>query len=108
MRKLYLTLGLLLLSMSVCLAETPTPKTETAEPSELEEQLEEGKELNTDNCTRCHDTSVYTKEDRKVQTLEVLTKRVQGCNSKTGAGLDEEELEVLTLFLNTEYYKFKK
>jgi len=43
-----------------------------------------------------------------VKTLEVLTKRVKGCNSKTGAGLDEDELEALTLFLNTEYYKFKK
>ena len=108
MRKLYLTLGLLFFGMSACLADETTPKTEVTEPSALEEQLAEGKELNTDNCTRCHDTSVYTKEDRKVQTLEVLTKRVQACNTKTGAGLDEEELEDLTLFLNTEYYKFKK
>ena len=108
MRKLYLTLGLLLLSMSACVAEKPAPKAEKTVPSALEEQLAEGKELNTDNCTKCHDTSVYTKKDRKVQTLEVLTKRVKACNSKTGAGLDEEELETLTLFLNTTYYKFKK
>jgi hypothetical protein len=109
MRKLYLTLGLtLVLGMTACVADKPAPKAEATSSSALTEQLAEGKELNTDNCTKCHDTSVYTKKDRKVQTLEILTKRVKGCNSKTGAGLDEEELEALTLFLNTEYYKFKK
>ena len=109
MRKLYITLGLtFLLSITACVADKAAPKTETTSNSALTEQLAEGKELNTDNCTKCHNTSVYTKKDRKVQTLEVLTKRVQACNSKTGAGLEEEELEALTLFLNTEYYKFKK
>jgi hypothetical protein len=108
MRKLYITLSLtLLLSITACVADKPAPKAE-AQPTALKEQLAEGQELNTDNCTKCHDTSVYTKEDRKVKTLEVLTKRVKACNSKTGAGLDEDELEALTLFLNTEYYKFKK
>ena len=107
MRKPYLTLSLtLVLTMSACVADKPTPKTELVQPTAIEEELAEGKELNTDNCTKCHDTSVYTKKDRKVQTLEVLTKRVKACNSNTGAGLDEEELETLTLFLNTEYYKF--
>jgi len=109
MRKLYITLGLtLLLGMTACVADKGTPKAEATPNTALSEQLEEGKELNTDNCTKCHDTSVYTKEDRKVQSLEVLTKRVKTCNSKTGAGLDEEELKALTLFLNTEYYKFDK
>jgi hypothetical protein len=108
MHKRYLTLGLLVLSLSACVTDKATPKAELTQSTVLKEQLAEGKELNTDNCTKCHNTSVYTKKDRKVQTLEVLTKRVKGCNSKTGAGLDEEELEALTLFLNTEYYKFKK
>ena len=109
MRKLHLALGLtVLLTMSACMGDKPSAKTETTEPSALAEQLKEGKELNTDNCTKCHDTSVYTKADRKVKTLDVLTKRVKACNSKTGAGLDEDELKDLTLFLNTEYYKFKK
>jgi len=110
MRKLYIALGLtlLLLGMTACVAEKSASKTEATQKTALAEQLEEGKELNTDNCTKCHNTSVYTKEDRKVQTLEVLTKRVKGCNTKTGAGLDDEELEALTLFLNTEYYKFDK
>jgi cytochrome c5 len=109
MRKLYSLLGLtLLLTLSACVTNEPSKKDAAPKTSALTEQLAEGKELNTDNCTKCHDTSVYTKTDRKVQTLEVLTKRVQACNSKTGAGLEEEELKALTLFLNTEYYKFKK
>ena len=110
MRKLYIALGLtlLLLGMTACVAEKSAPKTEVISKTALIEQLEEGKELNTANCTKCHNTSVYTREDRKVQSLDVLTKRVKGCNTKTGAGLNDEELETLTLFLNTEYYKFEK
>ena len=109
MKKTYLALSAtLLLTMTACVTDKASPKTETASNAALSEQLAEGKEINTNNCTKCHNTSVYTKTDRKVKTLAVLTKRVQGCNAKTGAGLDEEELATLTLFLNTEYYKFKK
>lgn len=111
MRKLlHSILGLaILFSISACTPDKSTPKkTELTKSAAIMEQFAEGKELNTDNCTKCHDTSVYTKKDRKVQSLEVLTKRVKACNSKTGAGLDEDELKALTLFLNTKYYKFKK
>ena len=106
MRKLYIAFGLtlLLLGMTACVAEKSASKTEVTSKT----ALAEGKELNTANCTKCHNTSVYTREDRKVQSLDVLTKRVKGCNTKTGAGLNDEELETLTLFLNTEYYKFEK
>ncbi|CAA6808110.1 MAG: Unknown protein [uncultured Sulfurovum sp.] len=103
MRKLYLTL---LLSASMSMANPSTPNSDTNQSLALSEQLEEGKDLHNDSCTKCHDSSVYTKEDRKIKNLDALNKRVEVCNTNTGAGLEEEELKDLTLFLNTQYYKF--
>lgn len=79
-----------------------------SEGTPLSEKISEGKELASQSCTKCHDSSVYTKKDRKIKTLSSLTARVKKCNVNTGAGLDEEELADLTLFLNTSYYKFQK
>ena len=100
---LLLLTGFLLLA---CTADnTPSKSTEV---TPLSEKLSEGKALVAQSCTKCHNSSVYTKKDRKIKTLNALTTRVAKCNANTGAGLDEEELADLTLFLNTSYYKFKK
>lgn len=109
MSKLNLALGaVLLLSISACVSTDSTKVVESSKSSTLTKQLTQGKEISSNKCTKCHNSSVYTREDRKVKTLAVLNKRVQKCNAKTGAGLDEKELKSLTLFLNTEYYKFQK
>ena len=76
--------------------------------SGLAEKMAEGKEIYTDSCTKCHTSSVHTREDKTVLSLDALEKRVAKCNANTGAGLDDEELKSLTLFLDKSYYKFNK
>lgn len=92
------------LLISACTAEK-TPQNET---TSMAKKLSKGEKISSASCSKCHNSSVYTRADRKVKSLSLLTARVQKCNAKTGAGLDEEELEALTLFLNTSYYKFTK
>ena len=67
-----------------------------------------GKNLHKNSCTKCHTTSVYTRKDRTVPNLASLKKRVQKCNVNTGASMNPQELENLSLFLNDSYYKFTK
>lgn len=100
--------SVLLLTFTACTAEKSVKAVEPTQDTLSAELLTEGKEIHTSSCTKCHSSSVYTKEDRKVKTLDALTKRVAKCNINTTAGLDEEELTALTHFLNTSYYKFKK
>ena len=66
----------------------------------------EGKALHEKACTKCHDSSVYTRANRKIKSLDSLEKRVRGCNANTGANLFPEELNAVSTFLNSEYYKF--
>jgi len=67
-----------------------------------------GKNLHKNSCTKCHTTSVYTRKDRTVPNLESLKKRVQKCNVNTGASMNPQEIENISLFLNKSYYKFTK
>ena len=76
--------------------------------SALTDKMDEGKEIYANSCTKCHTSSVHTRKDKTVLSLDALEKRVAKCNTKTGAGLDNEELNNLTLFLDKSYYKFSK
>jgi len=66
----------------------------------------DAKALIKKSCSKCHDSSVYTKPDRKIKSLASLEKRVKGCNANTGANLEPKELKAISTFLNNEYYKF--
>ena len=60
------------------------------------------------NCTRCHDTSVYTRENRKMRSYPMLETQVARCDANLATKLFPGDLEQLTDYLNTEFYKFSK
>ena len=59
-----------------------------------------------DNCTSCHGSEMYTREDRKVNSLDALNTQVQACNTNLNTDMSPEELEAIATLLNEEYYKF--
>ena len=65
-------------------------------------------------CSGCHVTvfgangvMVYTREDRRVQTVEGLMGMVTFCNSQAGTGLNEFELDDIVAYLNESFYRFE-
>ena len=62
----------------------------------------------TANCSRCHDTSVYTRENRRVRSYPMLEAQVARCDANLATKLFPGDLEQLTDYLNTEFYKFSK
>ena len=69
---------------------------------------EEAKEMYQEDCTKCHDSSVFTRasKERKVNDLAALKKQVHRCVSATGASWFEEDEENVVTYLNKEFYKF--
>jgi len=65
-----------------------------------------GKEIHQANCVRCHASVVYTREDRKVTSLDGLTKQVQMCNTQLETQLFPEDLDKVVTYLNETFYKF--
>lgn len=59
-----------------------------------------------EKCTACHETEVYTREDRKVQSLEQLGTMVRACNTNTGAQWFDDEVDTVINYLDKHFYKF--
>ena len=68
--------------------------------------LENGGDLHMDNCTRCHDAGVYTRPDRRVQSLPKLGTQVRFCKDNLGIAWFDDEVDDVIHYLNTRYYKF--
>jgi mono/diheme cytochrome c family protein len=58
------------------------------------------------NCTSCHGSEVYTRADRKIQSLGALETQVEACNTNLDKGMFPDEVNAVANLLNQEYYKF--
>ena len=67
----------------------------------------QGKTVHDEQCVACHDTSVYTRTNRRVQSPEALIGQVNGCVRQTGLKLDRDQINNLVKHLDESYYKFK-
>ncbi|MCK4708061.1 MAG: cytochrome c [Gammaproteobacteria bacterium] len=65
-----------------------------------------GDKLHGNNCTRCHDSAVYTRENKRVSTLPKLGKQVRFCKDNLGIAWFDDEVNDVVDFLNTNYYHF--
>jgi len=65
-----------------------------------------GKALHDGNCTRCHDSAVYTRPDKRVSTLPRLGKQVRFCKDNLGLTWFDDEVNDVVTFLNDNYYHF--
>ncbi len=71
---------------------------------------EEAKSMYEEDCTKCHDSSVFTRpaKERKVNDLGALKKQVSRCVSITESSWFEEDEENVVHYLNENFYKFAK
>jgi cytochrome c553 len=69
--------------------------------------VDNGKTLVESNCTKCHDQQVYTRPDRRVNTLEGLTKQVTRCERSLGLKWFDDDIDDVAAYLNQTYYHFK-
>jgi len=65
-----------------------------------------GMRLFNANCTGCHDTSVMTRPDRSVQSLDALKKQLAGCAHMANKQFSETETQDLLKYLNDQFYHF--
>lgn len=68
--------------------------------------LKAGQALHDANCLKCHDSAVYTREDRRVGSLAGLRKQVIRCEQSLGLTWFDDQIDDVVHYLNTTYYKF--
>jgi cytochrome c2 len=66
-----------------------------------------GKAIVEKQCTSCHDSSVYTRPDRRVHSVEGLIGQVNGCVRQTGVKLDRDQINDVVNYLDETYYHFE-
>ncbi len=69
--------------------------------------IAEGKALVDENCQRCHGSEVYTRADRRVTSMDGLTKQVRRCELSLGLSWFDDQVDAAGAYLNDTYYKFK-
>jgi hypothetical protein len=93
--------GILYVSLSVLLM----PSAYAA--ASLQGDSAKGKRLYDANCTRCHDTSVFTRRDRVVQSLDALEKQLVSCAHMAEKKFSASEAQDLLKYLNDQFYHFR-
>ena len=68
--------------------------------------IENGDDLHFENCTGCHDSTAYTRDNRKVQSLARLGTQVRFCKDNLGLTWFDDEVDDVIGYLNKEYYHF--
>ena len=79
----------------------------SAYASELPGDSAEGKRLYDANCMGCHDTSIHTRKDRIVESLDALKKRLGDCSHMAGKEFSATETQNIIKYLNDEFYHFR-
>ena len=77
-------------------------------------EAEDRKPLHDNFCSACHvnmfggdGSSIYTRDTRRVQSIEGLMGQVAFCNQQTSAGLNEHEVDDIIAYLNETFYGFE-
>jgi hypothetical protein len=73
----------------------------------LAAESESAASLYEQNCTRCHGSEVYTRNDRKVTSLAGLQQQVRRCDASLGLRWFNEDVDKVAAYLNDKYYHFK-
>jgi mono/diheme cytochrome c family protein len=58
------------------------------------------------NCTNCHGTEVYTRDDRRIQSLDALHGQVRMCEQNLELTWFDDQIDAVASLLNRKYYKF--
>ncbi len=78
-----------------------------ASSSLLAIDVNHGKSLQQKNCMSCHDDGMYTRENRRVTTLDALRHQVQRCETNLNLQWFPEDVDAVIEYLNTTFYNVK-
>ncbi len=66
----------------------------------------EGKRLFDAHCTTCHQTELFTRKDRMIQSLDALKERLVACSHAAKTDFAPNEMQDLLKYLDDQFYHF--
>jgi cytochrome c553 len=89
----------------VCAALLILPMS-AAHAAALPGDSEAGKRLLDANCMKCHGTDIFTRSDRKIQSLDALKEQLVACSHAANKEFSASEMQDLLKYLNDQFYRF--
>jgi hypothetical protein len=77
-----------------------------ADDGSMKDAIAHGEKAHSEHCVKCHTDSVYTRENRRVKSIDALGKQVRRCRDNIGISWFDEDTDAVVQFLNQKYYKF--
>ncbi len=68
--------------------------------------IDNGEDLHFTHCTGCHDESIYTRDTRRVNSLDRLRNQVRFCKDSLELSWFDEDVDDVVEYLNQAYYHF--
>ncbi|MCP4391381.1 MAG: cytochrome c [Gammaproteobacteria bacterium] len=68
--------------------------------------IENGDDLHFENCTGCHQESIYTSSNRNVKSMKRLGLQVRFCKDTLELTWFDEDVDDVVEFLDQQYYHF--
>ena len=66
----------------------------------------QGKTLHDKQCTSCHTSSVYTRANHNVKSVEGLMGQVNMCKNQLNIKLSKDQVNDLVKYLDEAFYRF--
>ena len=79
----------------------------SAYAAELPGDSAEGKRLHDANCMGCHDTSIYTRKDHLIRSLDALKEQLGNCSHMAKKEFSAIEAQNIIKYLNDQFYQFR-
>jgi cytochrome c553 len=67
----------------------------------------DGKRLHDANCMGCHNSDIYARKDRIVQSLDALEKQLVSCSHMAKAEFSTNEMQDVLKYLNDQFYHLR-
>ena len=78
----------------------------SAYAAELPGDSADGKRLHDANCLGRHDTGIYTRKDRRIQSLDALKGQLANCSHMATLQFSAIETQNIIKYLNDQFYQF--
>ena len=79
----------------------------SAYAAELPGDSADGKRLHDANCMGCHDTSIYTRQDHLIRSLDALKEQLGDCSHMAKKEFSAIEAQNIIKYLNDQFYQFR-
>ena len=67
----------------------------------------DGKRLHDANCMGCHDTSIYTRKDHLIRSLDALKEQLGDCSHMAKKEFSAIEAQNIIKYLNDQFSQFR-